>query len=121
MARGLSAPSGTFSRAFCHIKMFSPSGFFGNDDPNEDQSFFSSQNPFSSSESFIRNGRGAVGLVDNLSPSTSNPLISSISSTIELEQIQQARECLEASASYMQDIESFFRDLSSSSNTLSFT
>lgn len=88
----------------------------------DDQSFFT-QNLFNPNDSFIKNA-----LPDNLSSSSSsstsispNPLISSILSTIELEQIQQSRDCLEASASYMQDIELFFRDLSTNSTSSTLT
>ena len=110
MVAGVDRTGGTFSRL--HF-MFSTSGFFEND-LNDDQSFFAQQNLFSTSsvDSFIRNNS-----VDNLNLSV-NPLISSIPSALELEQIQQARQCLETSASYMQDIELFFRELSSKTSTI---
>lgn len=51
---------------------------------------------------------------NSLSTNSSNPtsLISSSILITEYEQIRQAQECLETSASYMNDIESFFQELS---------
>lgn len=53
-------------------------------------------------------------LSTSLSSASSNPssVISSSISITEYEQIRQAQECLETSASYMNDIESFFQELS---------
>lgn len=116
--RGSEAPAQLYPAL---IPMFSTTGLFDNDlsDDHRHQSLFSPHLFSSSTDPFIRSGGGPL---DNSNP---DPLISSIASPLELEQIQQARECLETSASYMQDIESFFRDLSSkttpSSTTLTST
>ena len=77
------------------------------DHPNSSTSFYS---PISSTDSFITSGI----IIDNNPSLPANPH-SPLISSIELEQLQQSqsRECLETSASYMQDIESFFRELTS--------
>lgn len=92
--------------------MFSTTGLFDDNDLSDDhQSLFSTSHNLlftssSSIDSFIRNSNHHYPLISSIVPSP-----------LELEQIQQARECLETSASYMQDIESFFRDLSSKTSS----
>lgn len=76
----------------------------------EESDHFSSQSPppiKSSSPSKSLNGI----LTNSLSSNPSSRISSSISIT-EYEQIRQAQECLETSASYMNEIESFFLELS---------
>ena len=81
------------------------------DHPNSSTSFYS---PISSTDSFITSGI----IIDNNPSLPANPH-SQLISSIELEQLQQTqtRECLETSASYMQDIESFFNELTSTNIT----
>ena len=84
-------------------------GLFGDSD------HFLSQFPpaiKSSSPSKLSNGTFLNSLSLSLSSSNPSSLISSSILITEYEQIRQAQECLETSASYMNEIESFFQELS---------